>query len=70
MGAKELFCFNCASQQEVESKQESWVFDVLDTKVKATITVTYCKKCGGEVWDEEAERENDKIMFAHLKRRK
>lgn len=66
---KRIFCTQCGSQQEIMYEKEHGVFDVLDTKIEAELTITRCRQCHEEVWDETIERCNDMILFNKYKER-
>jgi putative zinc finger/helix-turn-helix YgiT family protein len=64
---EKLYCTQCGSQQEIMHEKEHGVFDVLDTKIEAELTIARCRQCHEEVWDELIERSNDMILFNKYK---
>ena len=55
------YCDTCEKEVETEVREITEEFEVKDEKITATIKIRICKICGEEVWDEELEKQNEKI---------
>jgi putative zinc finger/helix-turn-helix YgiT family protein len=62
-----LFCDKCGTPQEIMYEKVHGVFNILDTKIEAELTVARCGQCREEVWDEFIEKTNDMILFNQYK---
>ncbi|MDE7439389.1 MAG: type II toxin-antitoxin system MqsA family antitoxin [Clostridia bacterium] len=64
------YCDNCAKEVRTIIKRVEKEFEVKDEKIIATITIRVCAGCGEEVWDEELERANEKIIYNLYRKKK
>ena len=70
MTTEKFYCYNCEKESETITKKLDEVFDVKGEKIAATITIRVCAECGEEVWDEELECENEKIIYGIYREKK
>jgi putative zinc finger/helix-turn-helix YgiT family protein len=58
------YCDKCGKKQSTELRQLQSTFDVKGIPIYATIDIRVCIECNEEVWDEDLERKNEKIVFS------
>lgn len=64
------YCDTCEKEVETEVREITEEFEVKDEKITATIKIRICKICGEEVWDEELEKQNEKIVYSMYRKKK
>lgn len=62
------FCGICEAYHDVTMTHENREYEILKTKVMATITILRCQNCGEEVYDRTNEISNDMLLFDTYKR--
>lgn len=70
MTTEKIYCYNCGKETDTKIEKLDEVFDVKGEQIAATIMIRICTLCGGEVWDEELERENEKIVYGLYREKK
>lgn len=60
---KTLYCSNCDKDCEIEVRTENETYPVKGIDTEVIASVTYCKCCGKQVWNEALEEENLKTGF-------
>lgn len=58
-----VYCENCGRETQSVKNYITKEMNVKGKFITTTIKVLNCKKCGGEVYDENNEKENDEIVF-------
>ncbi|MFA6866753.1 MAG: type II toxin-antitoxin system MqsA family antitoxin [Clostridia bacterium] len=61
---KNYYCEKCENLQNVTVEKMTRTFNVKGVNIKASIYIYKCVTCGEEVWDEENEKKNEKIVFS------
>lgn len=63
-----LYCEKCDKFEEVTLKKVKDKFLVKNMEVEAEVTISVCNVCGEEVYNEEAEKQNDIVVFDAFKK--
>ena len=58
-----LHCDNCNALTDYTISTENRTYNVKGVSINADVQITRCNKCGCEVFNREAEIENDKVIF-------
>lgn len=58
-----MYCLECDEDCEYEIKTENEKSPVKGVNIEVEIQVTYCKKCGNQIWNEDLEDKNIKNAF-------
>lgn len=62
------YCEKCEKMQETICRKTTDDFVVKDRTIRVQITICVCKTCGEEVWDENVEKENERIVFGEYRK--
>ena len=58
-----LHCDNCNALTEYTVTTENRTYNVKGILINADVQITRCNECGDEIYNREAEIENDKVIF-------
>ena len=61
------YCTECGNNVIPIRAKLRKTFDVKGTHIKATINILICPYCNYEIYDEENEKENEKIVYGLYK---
>ena len=64
------YCDKCQDICEVNEKDITKTFNVKGVDITATIHTLVCTKCNEEVYDEDIEKQNEKIVFDEYEKMK
>lgn len=58
-----MYCDICKKEVNTRIQDLTDTFNVKGISIKATIKIRVCNECGAEVWDEQLEETNEKIVY-------
>lgn len=64
-----IYCPKCENFQPYDVREEKEVYPVKNEQVEIVAKVTYCKCCGEQVWNEDTDSDNLKIVFDEYRKR-
>lgn len=63
------YCEICDEEKDFIVKKEKKIFTIRGVKIKATINVAVCPKCGERIWTPELIKENDNLVYDAYKKK-
>jgi formylmethanofuran dehydrogenase subunit E len=58
-----MYCDICKKEVNTHIQDLTDTFNVKGIPITATIKTRICNECGAEVWDEQLEKQNEKIVY-------
>jgi len=58
-----MYCDICKKEVKTHTQNLTDTFNVKGILITATIKIRVCNECGAEVWDEQLEKTNEKIVY-------
>ena len=58
-----MYCDICKKDVKTHTQNLKDTFNVKGILITATIKIRVCNECGAEVWDEQLEAQNEKIVY-------
>ena len=58
-----MYCNICKKEVNTHIQDLTGTFNVKGIPITATIKIRVCNECGAEVWDEQLEKTNEKIVY-------
>ena len=58
-----MYCDICKKDVNTHIRDFTDTFNVKSISITATIKIRVCNECGAEVWDEQLEKTNEKIVY-------
>lgn len=58
-----MYCDICKKEVETHIQNLTDTFNVKGISITTTIKIRICNECGAEVWDEQLEAQNEKIVY-------
>lgn len=58
-----MYCDICKKEVTTHVQDLTDTFNVKGIPITAIIKIRVCNECGAEVWDEQLEAQNEKIVF-------
>jgi len=58
-----MYCDICKKEVNTHIQDLADTFNVKGISLTATINIRACNECGAEVWDEQLEKTNEKIVY-------
>lgn len=58
-----MYCDICKKDVKTHTEPLTDTFNMIGTPITATIKIRVCDECGAEVWDEQLEKANEKIVY-------
>lgn len=58
-----MYCYTCKKEVKTHTEPLTDTFNVKGISITTTIKIRVCNECGAEVWDEQLEKTNEKIVY-------
>lgn len=58
-----MYCDICKKDVNTHIQDLTDTFNMIGISITATIKIRVCNECGAEVWDEQLEKTNEKIVY-------
>ena len=58
-----MYCDLCKKDVNTHIREFTDTFNIKGIPITATIKIRICDECGAEVWDEQMENTNEKIVY-------
>lgn len=58
-----MYCDICKKEVNTHTQDLTDTFNVKGIPIRATIKIRICNECGAEIWDEQLEAQNEKIVY-------
>lgn len=58
-----MYCDICKKEVKTHIQDLTDTFNVKGISITTTIKIRVCNECGAEVWDEQLEKQNEKIVY-------